>query len=121
MLQFGGLQFQESEVIRRTSCQEQVIRLSLSYFVFYTNYDNSSYSFARSFAELAKAAGSPKAARATGQAMRNNPAAIITPCHRVIASSGKLHGFSGKTDPKCKELKTKQYLLSLERNTLRSL
>jgi len=74
-----------------------------------------------SYGELAKAAGSPKAARAAGQAMRNNPAAIITPCHRVIASSGKLHGFSGKTDPKCEELKTKQYLLSLERSTLKSL
>ena len=73
------------------------------------------------YGELAKAAGSPKAARAAGQAMRNNPTSIITPCHRVIAATGKLHGFSGKTDPKSKELHIKLCLLSLEQTSLKSL
>ena len=75
------------------------------------------YGETMTYGELAKEAGSPKAARAAGQAMRNNPTAIITPCHRVIASSEKLHGFSGKTDPISKELQTKQFLLSLEQST----
>ena len=71
-----------------------------------------------SYAQLATMAGSPKAARAAGQAMRNNPTPIITPCHRVIASTGKLHGFAGTTKPNSKELKQKEFLLKLERSTI---
>ncbi len=78
---------------------------------------NIPYGETRTYGELAKAAGSPKAARAAGQAMRHNPIPIITPCHRVIATSGKLHGFAGKTNLKSKELKIKHYLLQLERIT----
>jgi len=70
------------------------------------------------YGELAAMAGSPKAARAAGQAMRNNPTVIITPCHRVIASSGKLHGFAGTTNPSSIELKQKEFLLGLERRTI---
>ena len=78
---------------------------------------NIPYGETRTYGELAKAVGSPKGARAAGQAMRHNPLPIVTPCHRVIATSGKLHGFTGKTDLKSKELKIKQYLLQLERIT----
>ena len=78
---------------------------------------NIPYGETRTYGELAKAAGSPKGARAAGQAMRRNPLPIITPCHRVIATSGKLHGFAGKTNLKSKELKIKHYLLQLERIT----
>jgi methylated-DNA-[protein]-cysteine S-methyltransferase len=46
------------------------------------------------YADLAKAVGSPGAARAVGQAMAKNPFAIIVPCHRVLASTGKAGGFS---------------------------
>jgi len=49
----------------------------------------------RSYADLAKAAGNPKAARAVGQAMRRNPLPLIVPCHRVIGSDGSLVGFAG--------------------------
>lgn len=48
-----------------------------------------------SYAELARRAGSPGAARAVGQAMARNPHPITIPCHRVVASSGKLGGYSG--------------------------
>jgi methylated-DNA-[protein]-cysteine S-methyltransferase len=48
-----------------------------------------------SYGELAELAGRPFAARAVGQAMANNSIPIIIPCHRVIGSSGKLHGFTG--------------------------
>jgi len=68
----------------------------------------------RSYGELATQAGSPKAARAVGQAMRNNPLAVIIPCHRVIASSGKLHGYSGATDPDDPLTSIKKTLLDFE-------
>ena len=50
----------------------------------------------RTYAWLAEqASGNPKSARAAGRAMATNPVPIIIPCHRVIGSSGKLHGFAG--------------------------
>ena len=39
---------------------------------------------------IAKKVGSPKAARAVGGAMRNNPWPPIIPCHRVVGSDGKM-------------------------------
>jgi len=48
------------------------------------------------YKEVANALGT-KAYRAVGQALRNNPYAPIVPCHRIIASSGSLGGFNGKT------------------------
>lgn len=46
------------------------------------------------YGELAERAKSPKAARAVGLCMRNNPVPIIVPCHRVVGSTGRLIGFS---------------------------
>ncbi len=46
------------------------------------------------YGELAAAVGKPKAARAVGSALAKNPIPLIVPCHRVIASAGKLGGFS---------------------------
>jgi methylated-DNA-[protein]-cysteine S-methyltransferase len=69
----------------------------------------------RSYRQLAVAAGSSiGAARAAGQAMRNNPVPILVPCHRVVATDGRLHGFSGQTDPAGRELWLKARLLELE-------
>ena len=47
------------------------------------------------YGQLAKLAGKPKSARAVGTFMKNNPDAPIVPCHRVVASDGKLTGYSG--------------------------
>jgi O-6-methylguanine DNA methyltransferase len=47
------------------------------------------------YGQIAALAGSPKAARAVGNAMKTNPNAPIVPCHRVVASNGKLTGYSG--------------------------
>lgn len=58
-----------------------------------------------SYRELAKAAGSPKAARAVGNCMSKNPVPIIVPCHRVVKSDGSLGGFTGGLDIKKKLLK----------------
>ncbi len=41
-----------------------------------------------SYSDLAKAAGSPSAARAAGRAMSSNPWPIIVPCHRVLPRIG---------------------------------
>ncbi len=46
------------------------------------------------YGQLAKMAGSPKAARAVGMTMANNPDAPATPCHRVVSSDGSLTGYS---------------------------
>lgn len=68
-----------------------------------------------SYAELAERAGSPGAARAAGQAMRRNPLPVIIPCHRVVNSSGRLHGYAGQTDDRSRSLSVKRRLLELER------
>lgn len=61
----------------------------------------------RSYGQLARQLGNPRATRAVGAANGRNPVSIIVPCHRVIGSSGKLTGFAGG-------LETKERLLSLE-------
>lgn len=48
-----------------------------------------------SYGAIAKQIGLPKAARAIGRANSLNPIAIITPCHRIIGSSGALTGYAG--------------------------
>ena len=49
----------------------------------------------RSYADIAKAIGSPNACRAVGGANHNNPVSIIVPCHRVIGADGSLTGYGG--------------------------
>lgn len=46
------------------------------------------------YGQLAQMAGSPKAARAVGMCMKHNPDMSIIPCHRVVASDGKLTGYA---------------------------
>ncbi|MBI4777413.1 MGMT family protein [Candidatus Desantisbacteria bacterium] len=53
------------------------------------------YGEVRSYQFIAEKAGSPKAFRAAGQALKKNPFPILIPCHRVIQSNGKSGGFSG--------------------------
>ncbi len=45
------------------------------------------------YQELARTAGSERAARAAGSAMASNNTPIIVPCHRVVAAGGKIGGF----------------------------
>jgi methylated-DNA-[protein]-cysteine S-methyltransferase len=65
------------------------------------------YGETRSYADMARQIGHPKAVRAVGAANGRNPISIIVPCHRVIGSSGALTGFGGGLDAKA-------YLLALE-------
>ena len=66
------------------------------------------YGETRSYGDIARQIGNPKAVRAVGAANGRNPISIIAPCHRVIGTSGSLTGFAGG-------LKTKAQLLSLEK------
>jgi methylated-DNA-[protein]-cysteine S-methyltransferase len=58
----------------------------------------------RSYGEIARQIGNPDAVRAVGAANGKNPVSIITPCHRVIGSTGKLTGFGGGLDVKAQLL-----------------
>ncbi len=58
----------------------------------------------RSYGQLAKQLGNPRATRAVGAANGRNPVSIIVPCHRVIGSSGKLTGFAGGLEVKARLL-----------------
>lgn len=58
----------------------------------------------RSYGWIAKQIGKPKAVRAVGHALRNNPYPLIIPCHRVIRSNGILGKYAGKDNPRKKEL-----------------
>ena len=46
------------------------------------------------YKQVARLAGSPKAFRAVGSAMRKNPDIKTIPCHRVVGSDGAMHGYS---------------------------
>lgn len=59
------------------------------------------------YGQVAAEAGSPRAARAAGNALGSNPIPIIVPCHRVLHADGGLGGYSGG-------LERKRYLLQLE-------
>jgi len=47
------------------------------------------------YGEIADRIGSPRAARAVGQACGSNQVVLFVPCHRVVAAHGKLGGFGG--------------------------
>ena len=66
-----------------------------------------------SYGALARAAGCGSA-QAVGQAIHNNPIAILIPCHRVIGADGSLTGFAGGLD-------IKRRLLTLEESRMRLL
>ena len=61
----------------------------------------------KSYGEIARAIGRPKAVRAVGGACGANPIPVLVPCHRVLAANKKLGGFSG-------ELNWKRDLLARE-------
>jgi len=58
------------------------------------------YGSTSTYREVAGAAGSPRAFRAAGSALGSNPLPIVVPCHRVLASTGGLGGYTGGLDRK---------------------
>ncbi|QRP49163.1 methylated-DNA--[protein]-cysteine S-methyltransferase [Amycolatopsis sp. FDAARGOS 1241] len=65
------------------------------------------YGGTRSYAEVAAAAGSPKAVRAVGTACARNPVPLVVPCHRVVRSDGSAGRYRGGEE-------AKRVLLALE-------
>ena len=67
------------------------------------------YGETRTYIEIAREIDRPHAYRAVGSANAMNPMPIVVPCHRVIGTDGKLHGYGGGEG-----LKTKEWLLKME-------
>jgi methylated-DNA-[protein]-cysteine S-methyltransferase len=67
------------------------------------------YGETATYAEIARRVGKAGAARAVGRAQATNPMPLVIPCHRVLGSDGKLHGYGAGEG-----LKTKAWLLRLE-------
>ena len=47
----------------------------------------------RTYKWVAQKAGNPKAFRAVGQILKNNPYPLIIPCHRVVQCGGNIGGY----------------------------
>jgi O-6-methylguanine DNA methyltransferase len=62
----------------------------------------------RTYGWVAEQIGSPKAARAVGNALNKNPFAPVVPCHRVVAKNG-LGGFSRGLKAKLELLRSEGY------------
>ena len=71
------------------------------------------YGETASYGELARRVGAPSAARAVGVANRENPVAVIVPCHRVIGADGSLTGFGGGLERKRRLLELESGVLSM--------
>ena len=67
------------------------------------------YGETRTYSEIAAEIHRPRAYRAVGRANATNPMPIVIPCHRLIGTDGKLHGYGGGEG-----LKTKEWLLKME-------
>ncbi len=63
----------------------------------------------KSYGEIARLVGKPKAARAVGGAVGSNPIAVVIPCHRVMSTNGAITGYTGGNG-----VITKRQLLDLE-------
>ncbi len=66
----------------------------------------------RSYGEIARAIGRPRAVRAVGSACGANPAALLIPCHRALRADGSLGGYAWG-------LARKEKLLALEKRARR--
>jgi len=67
------------------------------------------YGSLASYGGVARMAERPGSARAVGRVMANNSIPIVIPCHRVVASDGRLTGYSAEGG-----LATKEKLLRME-------
>jgi methylated-DNA-[protein]-cysteine S-methyltransferase len=65
------------------------------------------YGAVSTYGEVARRAGSARAARAAGNALHDNPIPVVVPCHRVVPASGGIGKYGGSEW-------RKEYLLRLE-------
>lgn len=68
------------------------------------------------YGDLAAQIGRPRAARAVGGAMANNPFTLLVPCHRVVPKSGGLGSYGAGEGTR-----TKALLLEWEREEMKRL
>lgn len=68
----------------------------------------------RTYKWVAQKVERPQASRAVGQVLKKNPYTLLIPCHRVVASGGKLGGYS-------QGVKVKKKLLNLEKKIYNNL
>lgn len=71
--------------------------------------NNIPFGHVRSYGDVGLSTGRPTAGRAVGGAVGANPVPIIVPCHRVLASDGRITGYSGGNG-----ISTKAWLLDHE-------
>lgn len=71
------------------------------------------YGRVRTYGDIARQLGNIGASRAVGRANATNPLPLVIPCHRVLGSDGKLHGYGGGNG-----IETKAWLLRLEGSRL---
>jgi methylated-DNA-[protein]-cysteine S-methyltransferase len=62
------------------------------------------YGQVETYGSVARAIGSPRAARATGNALGTNPIPIVVPCHRVVRAGGVIGHYTGGAERKVKLL-----------------
>ena len=86
---------------RMSPFQAQVLRLTAAI----------PYGQTSTYKELAIQVGRPRAPRAVGRAEATNPMPLVLPCHRVLGSDGKLHGYGGPGG-----IELKAWLLKLEQS-----
>jgi O-6-methylguanine DNA methyltransferase len=72
------------------------------------------YGEVRSYGDIARAIGRPRAVRAVGMANHDNPIPIIVPCHRVIGSNRTLTGYGGGLELKERLLELEGVLLGMK-------
>jgi AraC family transcriptional regulator of adaptative response/methylated-DNA-[protein]-cysteine methyltransferase len=68
------------------------------------------YGETRSYSEVAKSIGEPRAARAVARACATNPVALAIPCHRVVRNDGSMGGYGFGVE-------RKEVLLATEKQT----
>jgi methylated-DNA-[protein]-cysteine S-methyltransferase len=65
------------------------------------------YGSVASYGDVANGVGTPRGARAVGNALGSNPIPVVVPCHRVVRTGGAIGGYGGG-------LSRKRWLLALE-------
>ncbi len=68
------------------------------------------YGHTRSYGDIAKSLGNPKAMRAVGHACATNPVALVVPCHRAVRADGSLGGYRWGLERKEKLLAHEQWM-----------
>jgi len=70
----------------------------------------------KSYGDIANEIGKPKASRAVGTAIGNNPISLIVPCHRVIQKSGTMGNYGWGLPLKERILKSEKAVFTFKKN-----